>query len=73
MSRPDVVRANRRAGLETHVWTVNTEADMAACSTMASTTSSPTDPNSYGKLMDQRAELSDPQLLLLALGRRLRE
>jgi membrane-anchored glycerophosphoryl diester phosphodiesterase (GDPDase) len=70
---PDVVHKNRSAGLETHVWTVNTEADMAPMLNCGVDNIITDYPARLRKLMDQRAELSDPELLLLALGRRLRQ
>lgn len=70
---PDVVHKNRSAGLETHVWTVNTEEDMARMLNDGVDNIITDYPARLRKLMDRRAELSDPELLLLALGRRLRQ
>ncbi|WP_295887515.1 glycerophosphodiester phosphodiesterase family protein [uncultured Thiohalocapsa sp.] len=70
---PTVVRANRRAGLETHVWTVNTEADMARMLDYGVDAIITDRPAELRELIDARAELGDGELLLLALGRKLRE
>ncbi len=70
---PDVVHKNRSAGLETHVWTVNTEADMARMLNYGVDNIITDHPDLLRGLMDERAELSDPELLLLALGRQLRQ
>jgi glycerophosphoryl diester phosphodiesterase len=67
------VRSNRRAGLETHVWTVNREADMARMLDYGVDNIITDRPKALRELIDERAELSDVELLLLALGRRLRE
>ncbi|WP_296899488.1 glycerophosphodiester phosphodiesterase family protein [Thiohalocapsa sp.] len=70
---PGAVRSNRRAGLETHVWTVNREADMARMLDYGVDNIITDRPKALRELIDERAELSDVELLLLALGRRLRE
>jgi glycerophosphoryl diester phosphodiesterase len=70
---PAVVRANRRAGLETHVWTVNRDEDMARMLDYGVDVIITDRPAVLRKLIDERAALSDAQLLLLALGRRLRD
>ncbi|WP_462328676.1 glycerophosphodiester phosphodiesterase family protein [Thiohalocapsa halophila] len=70
---PRVVRANRRAGLATHVWTVNREAAMARMLDHGVDNIITDRPKVLRELVDARTELSDPQLLLLALGRKLRE
>lgn len=70
---PRVVRANRRAGLETHVWTVNQEADMARMLDYGVDNIITDRPKLLRERVDARTELRDPQLLLLALGRKLRE
>jgi glycerophosphoryl diester phosphodiesterase len=69
---PSVVRANRRAGIETHVWTVNLEQDMARMLDYGVDAIITDRPAELRALMNERAELSDPQLLLLALARQLR-
>jgi glycerophosphoryl diester phosphodiesterase len=67
------VRGNRRAGLETHVWTVDREADMARMLDYGVDNIITNRPDVLRELIDERAELGDGELLLLALGRRLRE
>jgi glycerophosphoryl diester phosphodiesterase len=71
--KPAVVRANRRAGLETHVWTVDDEADMARMLDYGVDNIITNRPAELRALIDARARLSDGELLLLALGRKLRE
>jgi glycerophosphoryl diester phosphodiesterase len=70
---PAVVRGNRRAGLETHVWTVDGEADMARMLDYGVDNIITNRPAALRALIDARAELSERQLLLLALARKLRE
>jgi glycerophosphoryl diester phosphodiesterase len=69
---PAVVRANRRAGIETHVWTVNREEDMARMLDYGVDAIITDRPRALRDIIDERDKLSDPQLLLLALGRQLR-
>jgi glycerophosphoryl diester phosphodiesterase len=70
---PGVVRANRRAGLETHVWTVDREADMARMLDYGVDNIITNRPAVLRAMIQERAELGDGELLLLALGRKLRE
>jgi glycerophosphoryl diester phosphodiesterase len=70
---PAVVGGQSRAGGETHVWTVDREADMARMLDYGVDNIITNRPDVLRELIDERAELGDGELLLLALGRRLRE
>ncbi len=70
---PAVVRANRRAGLRTHVWTVDREVDMARMLDYGVDNIITNRPGALRAIIDARAGLADGELLLLALGRKLRE
>ena len=69
---PAVVRTNRRAWLETHVWTVDSEADMARMLDYGVDNIITNRPAVLRDMINARAELSDGELLLLALGRKLK-
>ncbi|HBG94518.1 MAG TPA: hypothetical protein DDY14_04145 [Chromatiaceae bacterium] len=67
------VRANRRAGLQTHVWTVNDPADMARMLDYGVDNLITDEPAQLRAMITERAKLSDAELLLLSLGRALRD
>lgn len=68
-----VVRANRAAGLATHVWTVNELDEMNRMIDLGVDAIITDDPARLRGLLETRADLDDPELLLLALSRRLRD
>ena len=70
---PDAVRANRAAGLETHVWTVNDTESMSRMIDMGVDNIITDEPARLHKLLAERAKLSDTELLLLALSRQMRD
>jgi glycerophosphoryl diester phosphodiesterase len=70
---PAVVRANRAAGLETHVWTVNDAESMAQMLDFGVDNIITDEPGLLHTMVQERSELSDGELLLLALGRRLQD
>ena len=70
---PQVVRANRAAGLETHVWTVDDLATMEKMVDMGVDNIITDQPGRLHALLQERAPLSDGDLLLLALGRQMRD
>ena len=69
---PAQVRANRRAGVATHVWTANEPADMARMLDYGVDNIITDEPTELRSLIIERAKLSDAELLLLSLGRQLR-
>jgi glycerophosphoryl diester phosphodiesterase len=70
---PAVVRANRAAGLQTHVWTVNDAESMAQMLDLGVDSIITDEPGLLHTMVQERSELSDGELLLLALGRRLQD
>jgi len=70
---PGVVRANRAAGLATHVWTVNNIDDMSQMIDTGVDNIITDEPARLRTLLEERAELSDTELLLLALSRPLKD
>jgi glycerophosphoryl diester phosphodiesterase len=67
------VRANRKAGLDTHVWTVN-DREQAHRMIERGVDNIITDaPELIREVIDERRAMSDAELLLLALERRLRD
>jgi len=68
-----VVRANRAAGLATHVWTVNELDEMNRMIDLGVDAIITDQPARLRGLLGTRADLDDPELLLLALSRRLRD
>lgn len=70
---PARVRANRAAGLATHVWTINSKADMARMLDYGVDNIITDEPASARALVEERAKRSDAELLLLALSRQLRD
>jgi glycerophosphoryl diester phosphodiesterase len=73
MVTPARIRANRAAGLETHVWTVNDPDTMAEMIDLGVDTIITDEPARLRRLLDTRARLSDTELLLLALSRRMKD
>jgi glycerophosphoryl diester phosphodiesterase len=69
---PAAVRANRQAGLETHVWTVNERAQMQRMLERGVSNIITDRPAMLRELLDERSDHSDGELLLLALAGRLR-
>lgn len=67
------VRESRRAGLDTHVWTVNDEASMARMIERGVNNIITDEPALLRRVIEERAAYSDGELLLLALSARLRE
>ncbi len=67
------VRTNRRAGLATHVWTINDPDDMATMLDYGVDNIITDEPATLRALVNERAKRSDAELLLLALGRQLRD
>ena len=67
------VRINRRAGLATHVWTINDPDDMATMLDYGVDNIITDEPTTLGALVNERATRSDAELPLLALGRELRD
>ncbi|MEE4378955.1 MAG: glycerophosphodiester phosphodiesterase [Candidatus Competibacteraceae bacterium] len=70
---PQAVRANRAAGLETHVWTVNDRAQMQRMIERGVTNIITDDPVLLRSVIDERSQHSDAELLLLALSAQLKE
>ena len=73
VATPAQVRRNREAGLDTHVWTVNDEASMARMIERGVNNIITDQPALLRRVIEERATLSDRELLLLALSARLRE
>jgi len=73
VATPAQVRRNREAGLDTHVWTVNDEASMARMIERGVNNIITDQPALLRRVIEERATLSDGELLLLALSARLRE
>ena len=69
---PAAVRANRAAGLQTHVWTVNTREAMERMIERGVSNIITDDPALLRSVIAERATRSDGELLLLALAARLR-
>lgn len=69
---PAAVRANRAAGLETHVWTVNDRAGMERMIARGIDNIITDEPELLRSLIDERAGRSDVELLLLALSTQLK-
>ena len=67
------VRTNRRAGLATHVWTINDPDAMATMLDYGVDNIITDEPATLRALVNERATRSDAELLLLALGRQLRD
>ena len=67
------VRANRAAGLATHVWTVNRPEDMTRVIDYGVDNIITDDPVRLRTLLAERAALSEGELLLLSLSRQLRD
>lgn len=67
------VRANRNAGLDTHVWTVNDREQMHRMIERGVDNVITDLPALLREVIEERAAMSDAELLLLALGRKLRE
>ena len=70
---PAQLRRNRAAGLGTHVWTVNTRDGMERMIERGVDNLITDKPELARAVIDEREELSDAALLVLALGRALRE
>ncbi|MHC4960168.1 MAG: glycerophosphodiester phosphodiesterase family protein [Planctomycetota bacterium] len=70
---PAQVRRNRAAGLGTHVWTVNTRDGMERMIERGVDNLITDEPELARRVIDERAALPDAALLVLALGRTLRE
>jgi glycerophosphoryl diester phosphodiesterase len=70
---PSQVRANRNAKLETHVWTVNDREEMHRMIERGVDNVITDFPALLREVIEERAAMSDTELLLLALGRKLRE
>ncbi|MHA1114180.1 MAG: glycerophosphodiester phosphodiesterase family protein, partial [Alphaproteobacteria bacterium] len=70
LATPARIRANRAAGLQTHVWTINDPDQMLAMIERGVDNVITDEPAVMRRLLDERAELSDAELILLALGRR---
>ena len=70
---PAQVRANRSASVATHVWTANEPADMARMLDYGVDNIITDEPTELRSLIIERAKLSDAELLLLSLGRQLRD
>ncbi|MHC4939668.1 MAG: glycerophosphodiester phosphodiesterase family protein [Planctomycetota bacterium] len=67
------IKANRAAGMETHVWTVNDRSMMHRMIERGADNIITDVPATLRAVIDARAEMSDVELLLLALGHRLRD
>ncbi|MGI9480744.1 MAG: glycerophosphodiester phosphodiesterase family protein [Hyphomicrobiales bacterium] len=67
------VRRNRRAEKETHVWTINDANAMLAMIDTGVNNIITDNPAEAIRVIKERAELSDGELMLLALSRRIRE
>ena len=67
------IRVNRKAGLDTHVWTVNDRLAMHRMIERGAANIITDVPALLREVIDERAEMNDAELLLLALGRRLRD
>jgi len=72
LATPTRIRANRAAGLQTHVWTINDPDQMLTMIERGVDNVVTDEPALMRRLLDERAELSDAELILLALGRRIR-
>lgn len=70
---PTQVQANRKARLATHVWTANKPTDMARMLDYGVDNIITDEPAKLRTLIEERAKLSDAELLLLSLGRQLRD
>jgi glycerophosphoryl diester phosphodiesterase len=70
---PSQVRANRTAGIATHVWTVNDPEQMGRMLDYGVDNIITDEPSRLRTLIDERAGHSDAELLVLSLGRQLRE
>jgi len=68
-----VVLTNRAAGLATHVWTVNDVDDMSRMIDTGVDNIITDEPARLRTLLQERAQLSDTELLLLALSRPLKD
>ena len=69
---PEAVRGNRRAGLETHVWTVNERPQMQRMMERGVSNIITDRPALLREVLEERSGHSDGELLLLALAGRLR-
>lgn len=67
------IKANRAAGMETHVWTVNDRAQMHRMIERGANNLITDLPALLREVIDERAAMSNAELMLLALGRRLRD
>ncbi|MHC4407663.1 MAG: glycerophosphodiester phosphodiesterase family protein [Planctomycetota bacterium] len=67
------IRANRNRGLDTHVWTVNDRQQMHRMIERGAANIITDDPKLLRAVIEERASMSDAELLLLALGRKLRD
>ncbi len=72
LATPTRIRANRRAGIGTHVWTINDEASARRMIDRGVDNIITDRPRLLRGLLRERAQLSDGELLLLALADRLR-
>jgi glycerophosphoryl diester phosphodiesterase len=70
---PAQIRRNQAAGLGTHVWTVNTRDGMERMIERGVDNLITDKPDLARRVIDERADLPDAALLVLALGRALRE
>jgi glycerophosphoryl diester phosphodiesterase len=73
VATPAQVRRNRAEGLDTHVWTVNDKSSMARMIERGVNNIITDEPALLRRVIDERAELSDGELLLLALSAHLRD
>ena len=67
------MRRNRSANLQTHVWTVNSTQDMLTMLDRGVDNIITDKPAQLKEIIDERQKLSNIEILLLALSRRVRE
>jgi glycerophosphoryl diester phosphodiesterase len=73
VATPAQLRANRSAGLDTHVWTVNDRDTMERMIERGVNNIITDEPALLRRVIDERAALTDGELPLLALSARLRQ
>ncbi len=73
LATPAQVRRNRSANLQTHVWTVNSTQDMLTMLDRGVDNIITDKPAQLKEIIDERQKLSNIEILLLALSRRVRE
>ena len=73
LATPRQIRANRAAGLKTHVWTLNKRDGMQRMIERGVDNIITDEPALLRALIEERKALSDGEILLLALSSRLQE